>query len=256
MNKEQLDQTLSDLNRSVARNLEDKERTLSKIRLTIDNKIPTNKYLLKPPIALMISAVLFVIIFISINNGAIFRTAQESTITDPYTERKLEKVNMEDGMLVITYGSDNMEWGDNPYNYLSRDIVVDPGYYEVEKIQRGDVVFYNEPEAYFNYVQEKGVYSEDINDTKIARIIALPSEEIKIVNGQIYINNRKLDTFYGNGTNNIRSNDYEEEYNMETIRVPKGHIFVCGDLWWRGLDSKEYGPIPMENIIGKVMGYQ
>jgi signal peptidase I len=255
MNKNQLDQTFSDLNHSVYRNVEDKEKTLSKIRLTIDKEISRKRLSITPFFALGISVVFLVIIFMSLNNNDVFfQTANEETITDTYTEKNLEKTDVEDGMFVIRYGSDNMEWGDNPHNYIARELVIDPNYYENQEIQRGEVVFYNQPDAFYDIWKEKGIDGEP-SETTIARIIALPGEKINITKGQIYINGLKLDTFYGNGTNNIRSNDYEKEYKMETITVPNGHVFVSSDLWWRGMDSKEYGPIPLEDIIGKVIGY-
>ncbi|MBS4221813.1 signal peptidase I [Lederbergia citrea] len=157
---------------------------------------------------------------------------------------------MKDGMITIIYGVDNMEWGDNPYNYQFRDIVIDPSYYENEEIQRGDVVYYKQPEKYYEVVPG-APFEEPVN-----RVIALPGESIEIRQGQFYIDGKKLDTFYGNGTNNPRSDDYEREYNFEKITVPEGHIFVSGDLWWRSIDSKLYGPLPVKLIKGKVLGYR
>ncbi|MED4018780.1 MULTISPECIES: signal peptidase I [Sutcliffiella] len=171
------------------------------------------------------------------------------TITDSYTKEKLEKVEMKDGMITIYYRSDNMERGDNPYNYLLRDIVIDPSFYDNEEIQRGDVVYHEQPKEYYELVQYEAL-EEPLN-----RVIALPGESVEIKDGQFYIDGKKLDTFYGNGTNNIRSNDYESEFQLEKITVPDGHIFVSGDLWWRGIDSKQYGPIPIEFVKGKVLGY-
>ena len=184
----------------------------------------------------------------------ILLTACSSTLTnksiiDSYTKEKLEKVEMKDGMLTIYYRSDNMERGDNPYNYLLRDIVIDPSYYKNEEVQRGDVVYHEQPKEYYELVQYEPL-EEPLN-----RVIALPGESVEIKEGQFYIDGKKLDTFYGNGTNNIRSNDYESEFQLEKITVPEGHIFVSGDLWWRGIDSKQYGPIPLEFVKGKVLGY-
>jgi signal peptidase I len=186
------------------------------------------------------------------------------TITDPDTKLELEVVEQEENMIVLEYHSDNMERGAVPYNYLGRFLVIDPEYYLTQDVQRGEVVLYEQPEAYYVYLEEwtRNRKEQDENfetqpdHESIARIIALSGETIKIKNGQIYIDDKKLDTFYGDGTQNVRSIDSDKAYSMEPLLVPEGNVFVSGDLWWRGSDSKQYGAIPIENIIGKVKGYK
>jgi signal peptidase I len=172
------------------------------------------------------------------------------TITDLYTEEEIKQVEMKGSMFVLEYGADNMERGDNPYNYLLRDIVIDPNYYEKEEVQRGDVVYHEQPDEYYEFVLHQPF------DDPINRVIALPGETVEIKQGQFYINGKRLDAFYGDAKQNVRSNDFESEYNAEKITIPENHVFLSGDLWWRSIDSKQYGPIPMELIKGKVLGYK
>ncbi|MGD6831327.1 signal peptidase I [Sutcliffiella halmapala] len=171
----------------------------------------------------------------------------EEIITDPFTAPNLEKVKFEDGMSVVDYKSDNMEQGDNPYNYLHRSLVISQKFDE-EDLSRGDVVYYVEPGDTFQDIQS--------DKNRIARIIAMPGESIEIVKGQVFINDKKLDTFYGDGSSNIRSLDNVKDYNFAKMTVPEGHYFVMGDLWWRSVDSRIYGPVPVENMIGLVEGYR
>ena len=42
---------------------------------------------------------------------------------------------------------------------------------------------------------------------------------------------------------------------MPTVTVRENEVFVLVDQWWRGIDSKAYGPLPTEQIIGLVKGY-
>lgn len=94
--------------------------------------------------------------------------------------------------------------------------------------------------------------------------------------GQIYINNKRLDTFYGKDYNNDADRikkrledpnlaDYEienyqnalrfvENENMEEITIPDGMIFVMGDNRSRAADSVLFGPLPSENVLGKIIG--
>ncbi|MBM7621188.1 signal peptidase I [Bacillus tianshenii] len=171
----------------------------------------------------------------------------DHTITDPFTVPNLEKVKLEDGMSVVDYKTDNMERGDNPYNYLLRSLVISQEF-DGEDLSRGDVVYYVEPGDTFQDIQS--------DNNRIARIIAMPGESIEIVKGQVFINDKKLDTFYGDGSSNFRNLDHMKEYNFAKMTVPDGHYFLMGDLWWRSVDSRKYGPVPIDNMIGLVEGYR
>ncbi|MFE7064297.1 signal peptidase I [Sutcliffiella sp. NPDC057660] len=171
----------------------------------------------------------------------------DHAITDPLTLQNLEKVELEEGMSVVDYKSDNMERGDNPYNYLLRSLVISQNG-NGENLRRGEVVYYVEPGNTFQDIHS--------DNNRIARIIAMPGETIEIINGQIFIDDRMLETFYGDGADNIRNRDQVEDYNFAKMKIPKGHYFVMGDLWWRSVDSRTYGPVPVENVIGIVEGYR
>ncbi|MDX5475182.1 MAG: signal peptidase I [Bacillaceae bacterium] len=174
-------------------------------------------------------------------------------ISDPFTSKKMSQVEQSEGTIVVQYSSDNMELGDNPYNYQFRNLVVDTTY-DVDGLNRGDVVYYKRPVKYEEVLEE--LRNLERIPESMARILALPGETIEIKNGQVFINGKKLDTFYGNEANNIRSRGTEEVLNMKKVKIPNGHIFTSGDLWWRSIDSRLYGPVPIENVIGKVMGYE
>ncbi|MDQ0353000.1 signal peptidase I [Alkalibacillus filiformis] len=185
----------------------------------------------------------------------------ETSITDPQRNAELETVSQED-MIVIKYESDNMERGDNPYNYLGRDLVIDPDFYIKQEVRRGEIVYYERPEEYYNFLEERQAYFEKQGESfepqalpeSVARVVALPGESIEIQEGQIYIDGRILDTFYGDITLNPM-NETDQEFNMEAVTVPDNHVFVLGDRVWRSIDSKQYGPVSQDNFIGKVKGY-
>jgi signal peptidase I len=194
----------------------------------------------------------------------------EETISDPHTPKQLEKVYNTEGMITFDYLSDGMDRGrhDLQSPYWGK-IVVDPTYYAKRNFSRGDIVYYKTPK--FKYEKNPRLTPPK---QSISRIIALPGERIEIVKGQIYINGKKLDTFYGKALSrgldketyykSVKDKNCNEECketmraffetDMEEVKVPEGHLFIMGDTWWRSIDSQTFGPLAQENLIGKVVG--
>jgi|GEM_PF-6911621 len=81
-------------------------------------------------------------------------------------------------------------------------------------------------------------------DIYIKRIIGLPEEKVEIFNGTVYINNKPLKENYI-----IRKLD---DYCAQ-ITVPKGAFFVMGDNRIASSDSRNFGFINFENVIGKAV---
>lgn len=110
-------------------------------------------------------------------------------------------------------------------------------------------------------------------ELQIGRIVGLPGETVEIQNGQVYIDDKKLNTFYGVATSRgMEKEEYFEkmkDFNMNKqsmedyfdtslapVHVEENKVFVLVDAWWRGSDSRTFGPIPVELIQGKVIGYE
>ena len=71
-----------------------------------------------------------------------------------------------------------------------------------------------------------------------------------IQDGDVYLNGQKLDENYIQ----YPSNPIEGGYlvNGQEVLIPEGHLFVMGDNRPRSSDSRAFGPIPFQSIIGKV----
>lgn len=87
------------------------------------------------------------------------------------------------------------------------------------------------------------VVSEDvIGEPAIKRIMAVPGETVEIENGVLYINHEKADDPY----NNFIMAD------MEAITLGDDEYFVMGDNRSVSLDSRSFGPVNEDDLLGTV----
>lgn len=117
-----------------------------------------------------------------------------------------------------------------PTYFNGNRVVVSKIAYKIGEIERGDVIVFPAP--------------PNPNEDYIKRVIGLPGDEILIVNGDVFVNNLKLEEPYINAPpiNNLRS-----------TTVPEGNVFVMGDNRNVSSDSRSWGPLPVEDIIGKAV---
>tara|TARA_B100000029_G_scaffold331535_1_gene323808 strand:+ start:718 stop:1308 length:591 start_codon:yes stop_codon:yes gene_type:complete len=83
----------------------------------------------------------------------------------------------------------------------------------------------------------------DISKDYVKRIIGLPGELIAIKRGQVLVDGEPLTEPYV--VHNDRSN-------MNPILVPEDTYFVLGDNRDVSSDSRNWGVVPLDNIVGKV----
>jgi signal peptidase I len=116
----------------------------------------------------------------------------------------------------------------------------------LRKPDRGDIIVFIYPmEAERNLVE--GVFNPPKDFIK--RIIGKPGEEVEIRNGDILIDGQRDE-------NPVIRNIYyynKGEYGgiRQVIKVPEGHYFVLGDNSASSSDSRFWGFVPEENIIGR-----
>lgn len=81
------------------------------------------------------------------------------------------------------------------------------------------------------------------DDLLIKRVIGLPGETVEIRDGQVYINGELLDeAFLEAETQPGRSGQ---------VTVPPLHVYVLGDNRNHSNDSRSFGPVAIENIVGR-----
>ncbi|MFC2095630.1 signal peptidase I [Candidatus Bipolaricaulota bacterium] len=82
----------------------------------------------------------------------------------------------------------------------------------------------------------------------VKRLIAIGGQTVQIRGGDIYINNEKLEGerfdryYYSNGVN--------LQYGVEETLVPEGHYFMLGDNSANSADSRYWGFVEDDDIVG------
>ncbi len=87
------------------------------------------------------------------------------------------------------------------------------------------------------------LFPRDPTQEYIKRVIGLPGDEVVISNSQVQVNGQALTEPYI-----AAPPKYESQWT-----VPEGSLFVLGDNRNNSSDSHTWGPVPLENVIGKAV---
>jgi signal peptidase I len=90
----------------------------------------------------------------------------------------------------------------------------------------------------------------------IKRIIGMPGDEVSLKDGAVYINGKKLDEPYVRQIKGkpVRSDPFDNglPWSLQTpYKVPAGSYFMMGDNRIDSGDSREFGPVPRSQLVGK-----
>ena len=80
----------------------------------------------------------------------------------------------------------------------------------------------------------------------IKRVVAVGGDRIRIVNGSVILNGKRQDESFARLDSECGLCDLPKE-----IEIPKGYYYMMGDNRGESADSREWGPIPKDAMIGK-----
>ena len=86
-------------------------------------------------------------------------------------------------------------------------------------------------------------YPEDPQRQFVKRIVGEPGQRVRIEGGQVFVDGARLDESYLRG---MSTSD------MHPVRLNESEYFVMGDNRSGSQDSRHWGPLPADHIIGKV----
>jgi len=109
-------------------------------------------------------------------------------------------------------------------------LFIDKFFFRFETVNRGDVVVFH--------------YPRDPEKSYIKRVIGLPGDTIRIIQGRVFINCIPISEPYV-------PRRYEDTRSMGELTVPPGEYFVMGDHRSISSDSRDFGPVDRDLIYGK-----
>lgn len=101
--------------------------------------------------------------------------------------------------------------------------------YKFGEPQRGDVIVFDFP--------------QNITQEYIKRLIGLPGDQVRIDNGDVYVNDQLVVEPYIQSAP-MYNGDWE---------VPENTLFVLGDNRNNSSDSHNWGMVPLENVVGEAV---
>jgi len=114
-------------------------------------------------------------------------------------------------------------------------LIVDEITYRINEPERGDVIVFK--------------YPKDPSKYFIKRIIGLPGETVTLMNGKPAI------TPADGGESFVLDENYilARSYDNSITKLKDGEYFAMGDNRNNSLDSRIWGPLPKEDIIGRAL---
>jgi signal peptidase I len=109
----------------------------------------------------------------------------------------------------------------------------------------GDVVIFHPPFDRHEGEANRSVLAKLLDDDVfIKRVVAVAGDEVEVKRGMLFVNGvARVEPFINE----------KPSYVLPRLIVPEGSVFVCGDNRNNSYDSHVWGPLPVENIVGRAV---
>ncbi|MCX8021643.1 MAG: signal peptidase I [Syntrophorhabdaceae bacterium] len=126
----------------------------------------------------------------------------------------------------------------NRLSYVVKVPFVDSIIFTIDTPKKDDVIVFR--------------YPQDPDKDFIKRVIATEGDTIEIKDKVIYVNGKKIEDRWGYYSDySIIPGDVQPRDNFGPYKVPKDSYFVMGDNRDRSLDSRYWGVVKKEHLVGK-----
>ena len=117
-----------------------------------------------------------------------------------------------------------------PNLHTNERLVIEKISYHVHGPRRGDVVVLRDPAG--------------SPELLIKRVVGLPGERVTLADGRVYVDGTPIDEPYLDQPTNGSGRSWV---------VPPFHVFVMGDNRSASRDSRIFGAVPMEELVGRAL---
>jgi signal peptidase I len=142
-----------------------------------------------------------------------------------------------------------------PQLQIDDRVVVSKLAYKVHDPRRGDIVVFDDPrpgaadkktdEGIFRKIGEGIGIVQPSTDEFIKRVIGLPGETVEGKDGHVYINGHKLIEPY------LKDTVVTSAFDKQTVK--SGHLWVMGDNRTESADSRFFGQVKIDTIVGRAL---
>jgi signal peptidase I len=128
----------------------------------------------------------------------------------------------------------------NKFTYGIRIPYTNVKFFQFKKPRREDVIVF--------------IFPLDPSKDFIKRVIGTEGEKVEIIHNKIYINDRLIDDPWGHSvTNQIPRSYLQRMENFGPVVVPKDSLFVLGDNRDNSEDSRFWGFLNVNAVLGKAL---